>query len=195
MILGNFKLYKKLIIKDKFINKFAGNKIKMLVIGEITENCLNIKPVTGNVKSAVEILMEISETIYLNKFDLLLLNFLYKKFFIGSYKNIIPSVDRKLSHSEMLMAEFGLNKQIKNTARPKEFRLSGFLKKVFPIKYIIIIIPDFEADGVKQVIAINNKIPMQEKTADSFSDIFNFLKSHVKKLEIIAKCVPEVAIK
>ena len=193
MTFEKFKLYKKLIVKDKFINKFAGNKIKMLVIGEITENCLNIKPVTGNVKSAVEILMEISETIYLNKFDLLLLNFLYKNFFIGSYKNIIPSVDRKLSHSEMLMAEFGLNKQIKNTARPKEFRLSGFLKKVFPIKYIIIIIPDFEADGAKQVIAINNKIPMQEKIAEIFCDIFNFLKIHIKNSENIATCIPEVA--
>lgn len=195
MTFEKFKLYKKLIVKDKFINKFAGNKIKMLVIGEIKENCLNIKPVTGNVKSAVEILMEISETTYLNKFDLLLLNFLYKKFFIGSYKNIIPSVDRKLSHSEMLIAEFGLNRHIKKIDRPSELRLSDFLKKAFPNKYIIIITPDLETDGVKQVIAINDKIPMQEKTADSFSDIFSFLKSHIKKLEIIAKCIPEVAKK
>ena len=116
-------------------------------------------------------------------------------FFIGLYKNIIPSVDRKLSHSEMLMAEFGLNKQIKNTARPKEFRLSGFLKKVFPIKYIIIIIPDFEADGVKQVIAINDKIPMQEKIVEIFCDIFNFLKIHIKNSENMAICIPEVANK
>ena len=156
---------------------------------------MNISPDKGIVSKEDDMLVAILWITYLEKVDFMDFVFWRKKIIIGLYKTKIPRVERKLSHSERLIAEFGLNRHIKKIDRPSELRLSDFLKKAFPNKYIIIITPDLETDGVKQVIAINDKIPMQEKTADSFSDIFSFLKSHIKKLEIIAKCIPEVAKK
>ena len=89
----------------------------------------------------------------------------------------MDNIDKKLSHSPISIAEFGLNRHITPTDIPMDVRVSTFFLIHNEIKYRIIIIPARTLEGVNPTINTKNITKIAVSTQEILSLIFKDIKN------------------